>query len=139
MFHIRWISILRFLYFNLFSVSFSWILSNSIATSISKQIFYYYCYFCDSLWLQSIINKCDPSRIPLHCRPHRFISYRSKYFTFHQQPPDYYYTRHLSVAYIHTTATFCSCLDYPLFNASHTSKALTPMTGLKEEQSWLKK
>jgi hypothetical protein len=40
MFHIRWISILKFLYFNFFLDSFSIaFLSDGIATSISKQIF----------------------------------------------------------------------------------------------------
>jgi hypothetical protein len=39
MFHIRWISVLKFLYFNLFSDSFCiTILSDSIVTSFSKQI-----------------------------------------------------------------------------------------------------
>jgi hypothetical protein len=39
MFHILWISILRFLYFNFFSATFCIIfLSNSIATSINKQV-----------------------------------------------------------------------------------------------------
>jgi hypothetical protein len=49
MFHIRWIYILKFLYFNFFSDSFCIIfLSDYIATSISKKIlsimFYYYYY-----------------------------------------------------------------------------------------------
>jgi hypothetical protein len=39
MFHIRWISILKFLYFNFFSNSFCiTFLSDGIATSISKRI-----------------------------------------------------------------------------------------------------
>jgi hypothetical protein len=43
MFHIRWISILKFLYFNSFSDSFCiTFLSDDIATSISKQILYFF-------------------------------------------------------------------------------------------------
>jgi hypothetical protein len=39
MFHIRWISVLKFLYFNFFSDSFCiTFLSDGIATSVSKQI-----------------------------------------------------------------------------------------------------
>jgi hypothetical protein len=38
MFHIRWISILKFLYFNFFSDSCITFLSDGIATSISKQL-----------------------------------------------------------------------------------------------------
>jgi hypothetical protein len=42
-FHIRWIPILKFLYFNFFSDSFCiTFLSDGIATSISKQIFIFH-------------------------------------------------------------------------------------------------
>jgi hypothetical protein len=42
MFHIHWISLLKFLYFNLFSDSFCiTFLSDGIATSLSKQTLYF--------------------------------------------------------------------------------------------------
>jgi hypothetical protein len=56
MFHISWISILKFLYFNLFSDSFCiTFLSDSIATSISKQIL--------SLLLLLLLSSSSPSSL----------------------------------------------------------------------------
>jgi hypothetical protein len=62
MFHIRWISILQFLYFNFFSDSFCITFpSDGIATSISKQILsFLFLIIMSGLFARTSLSVCNP-------------------------------------------------------------------------------
>jgi hypothetical protein len=62
MFHIRWISILKFLYFNLFSDSYCiTFLSDGIATSVSKQMLsLLFLIIMPGLFARTSLSVCTP-------------------------------------------------------------------------------
>jgi hypothetical protein len=65
MFHIRWISILKFLYFNFFSDSCITFLSDGIATSVSKQILSFLFFIIITLSYGLSVNEPGSNLVPL--------------------------------------------------------------------------